>query len=73
MIPERFSNLLFGFIVSAIMTLVVSGISTFNNVDIEGQFYLLWFNSWIKSWLVAFPLILLVSPITKLFISKITR
>tara|TARA_B100001121_G_scaffold310754_1_gene345894 strand:+ start:5919 stop:6140 length:222 start_codon:yes stop_codon:yes gene_type:complete len=73
MIPERFSNLLFGFIVSAIMTLVVSGISTFNNVDIEGQFYLLWFNSWIKSWLVAFPLILLVSPITKLLISKITR
>ena len=73
MIPKRFSNLLFGLIVSALMTMVVSAISTFNNISEFDQFYFLWISSWIKSWVVAFPLILIVSPIAKIFISKITK
>ncbi|PPR78287.1 MAG: hypothetical protein CFH01_01084 [Alphaproteobacteria bacterium MarineAlpha2_Bin1] len=73
MIPKRFSNLLFGLIVSAVMTLVVSGISTFNNIEKSEQFYFLWINSWVKSWVVAFPLILVVSPLTKIIILRITK
>ncbi len=73
MIPRKFSSILFGLIVSMLMTLIVSGVSTFNNIKSSDDFLYLWLDSWYKSWIIAFPIILIVSPLAKKIVQKITR
>ena len=73
MIPRKYSSILFGLIVSMLMTLIVSGVSTFNNIKSSDDFLYLWLDSWYKSWIIAFPIILIVSPLAKKIVQKITR
>jgi hypothetical protein len=64
MIPARFEAALFGFILSGMMSFVVSGISTLVNVSGPG-FTKLWAASWLTSWLFAFPIVLLAAPMAR--------
>ncbi len=65
MIPARFAPALFGLILSGLMSLVVSGISTYRASGPEAHFLALWMGAWLMAWMVAFPLVLVVAPLTR--------
>jgi Protein of unknown function (DUF2798) len=61
----RFAPILFGFVLSALLSLVVSGISTFRNAGLVDGFLSLWIGAWLPSWFVAFPVVLLMAPLAR--------
>ena len=73
MIPAKFAPLLFSFFLSIIMPCVVSGVATLNAAGLSDDFAALWAAAWYKSWIVAFPTILVVAPLTRRFVARITR
>ena len=72
MIPSRFTPILFAFIVSGLMSCIVSGVSTLSAISEMANFFEAWMAAWGKSWVVAFPTILIVVPLTRKLITKIT-
>ena len=73
MIPQRFAPVLFGFILSGLMSLLVSGIATWRALGLVDDFVGLWFIAWVNAWLVAFPAVLIVAPITRRLVARITE
>lgn len=71
MLPARFAPVLFGLILSGLMSLVVSGISTFRATGLVDNFLALWIGAWLTAWLVAFPLVLLVAPVTRRIVQRL--
>ena len=53
------------FVLTMLMTIVVSGISTLTAVGMKPGWHVLWLKAWLVSWAVAFPTILGVMPITR--------
>lgn len=64
-IPRKFEPLLFGFILSGLMSLVVSGISTLRINGPGPAFAGLWAGAWLTAWLFAFPIVLLAAPFAR--------
>ncbi|MCF2903449.1 DUF2798 domain-containing protein [Octadecabacter sp. CECT 8868] len=73
MIPARFAPILFGFILSCLMSGIVSAIATWRVLDADIAFFPNWIGSWISSWMVAFPTVLVVAPIARRLVGKLTR
>jgi hypothetical protein len=65
MIPRKFEPILFGFILSGLMSLLVSGIATLRAAGLGPGFLSLWAGSWLTAWLFAFPAVLIVSPVAR--------
>lgn len=63
--PSRFAPILFGFILSALMSFLVSGIATFRHAGLVDGFFGMWISAWLPSWLIAFPVVLVVAPIAR--------
>ncbi|KJS12786.1 MAG: hypothetical protein VR78_11730 [Hoeflea sp. BRH_c9] len=63
--PSRFAPILFSFILSALMSFLVSGIATLRNAGLDDTFLRLWMDAWLPSWLIAFPTVLVVAPLTR--------
>ena len=62
---SRFAPVLFGFILSALMSFLVSGIATLRNAGFDDTFLRLWMDAWLPAWLIAFPTVLVVAPLTR--------
>lgn len=73
MFPSRFAPVFFGFILSALMSFVVSGISTFRNAGPVDGFLGLWIGAWVPSWLIAFPIVLVVAPVARRIVNGLVR
>jgi len=73
MIPARMAPILFGFILSGLMSLIVSGIATVRAAGLADGVFGLWMGAWITSWLVAFPTVLVVAPMTPRVVAKLVR
>lgn len=73
MIPARFAPALFGFILSGLMSLVVAAISTLRAVGATADFPRLWLGGWLTAWLVAFPLVLVVAPLTRRIVNRLVQ
>jgi Protein of unknown function (DUF2798) len=65
MFPEKLAPALFGFILSGLMSLLVSGIATYRAAGVEPDFFGMWAAGWLTAWLVAFPVVLVVAPLTR--------
>lgn len=72
MIPQKFSPFLFGLILSGLMSLLVSGISVLRAAGIGHGFVGSWMDAWLTAWLFAFPIVLLVAPLTRAAVSRLT-
>lgn len=73
MIPARFSPILFGFILSGLMSFMVSGIATLRAIGVIEGFFGLWIAGWLPSWAIAFPAVLVVAPITRRLVARLVR
>ena len=73
MIPARYAPILFGFLLSGFMSAMVSAIAIYRSLEVGGAFFSTWLGAWASSWLVAFPVVLVVAPITRRLVAKLTR
>ena len=73
MIPARFEQLAFSCFLSIFMSCIVSGVAVLNTTGFVDGFLSLWMTAWFKSWVIAFPAILFVAPLTRRFVAKITK
>ena len=73
MIAPRFAPVLFGLILSRLMSCVVSGIATFRALGAHPGFIADWAGSWAVSWAIAFPTVLIVAPVTRRIVTRLTR
>ncbi|MBW4962676.1 DUF2798 domain-containing protein [Sulfitobacter sp. CW3] len=73
MIPARFAPVVFGFILSGLMSFIVSGIAILRTAGFAEGLFGLWIGAWITSWLVAFPTVLVVAPLTRRIVAKLLK
>lgn len=73
MFPSKFAPALFGLVLSGLMSLLVSGISTYRAVGAEPTFLGLWTTAWLTAWLVAFPVVLVVAPMARRMVAAMVR
>ena len=73
MIPRKFEPVLFGLVLSGLMSLLVSGISTFRATGLVPGFLTLWAGSWLMAWLFAFPSVLVVAPVARRVVRGLLR
>ena len=71
--PARYAPVLFGFILSALMSFMVSGIATFRNFGVVDGFLSLWISAWLPSWLIAFPVVLVVAPVARSLVGLVVK
>ena len=64
-LPARYSNIAGLVVLSIFMTCIVSGISTLRGIGFSRQFFHVWPSAWAISWCVAFPTLLVVTPVVK--------
>jgi hypothetical protein len=55
------------------MSFIVSGIATFRSFGPVDDFFGLWMSGWLPSWLVAFPVVLVVAPLARRFVGMIVK
>jgi len=71
MIPARFAPLAFGFVLSGLMSLLVSGIATLRHAGLADGFASLWALAWLTSWPAVFPVVLVVAPLTRRVVQRV--
>lgn len=70
-VPKRFAPFLFPLILSGFMTFLITGISITRVLGIDtlvndpGNFLQTWMKAYVSSWLVAYPILLLVIPMVR--------
>ncbi|HWA44008.1 MAG TPA: DUF2798 domain-containing protein [Hypericibacter adhaerens] len=69
----KLTPVLFGLVLSAMMSFIVSGITTFRNAGLVEGFFNIWIGAWVPSWLIAFPVVLVVAPIARRFVGLLVR
>lgn len=72
MIPQKYAPLMFGLILSGLMSLLVSGISMFRAVGLVNGWVAAWIDAWLTAWLFAFPVVLLVAPLARVAVARLT-
>jgi hypothetical protein len=71
MIPRKFAPVLFGLILSGLMSLLVSGISTLRATGPIPGFAALWISAWLTAWLFAFPIVLFAAPMARRAVDRL--
>ncbi|MBD8527947.1 DUF2798 domain-containing protein [Pseudomarimonas arenosa] len=72
MIAKKYAPMLFALLLSGLMSLLVSGISTYR-IDLGlSEFAAVWTGAWVSAWLIAFPAVLLVSPLVRRLVDRLT-
>ncbi len=73
MIPKKFEPILFGFLLSCLMSLIVSGVSTLHVLGFQHGFIKIWFGAWITAWMIAFPAVLFTAPLVRRIVHNLVK
>lgn len=73
MIPKKYEFFLFAFLTSSFMSLVMSGVVSFINIGLIDGFMTIWAESFLKSFVVAYPTILVVVPQVRKIVKKLIK
>jgi hypothetical protein len=71
-VPVRYSNLLFGGLLSVVMVTVISGTVVFVTQGFSPDFPSHWFKGFATAWPVAFPTVLVVAPLVRRIVARLT-
>lgn len=77
-VPKRFAPFLFPLLLSGFMTFLITGISMTRVLGIDalakdpGNFLQIWMKAYVSSWLVAYPILLLVIPVVRRVVDWLT-
>lgn len=71
--PARIRQLVFGFYMSGMMSLLMSGVITFINTGIDAGFPGRWAPAFLVAWGVAFPLVTFIAPLASRLTAATTR
>ena len=71
--PPWTAPYLFSLITSGLMSLMVSGIATYNALGPIDGFVGAWLSSWSFAWAVAFPILLVVAPLVRRVVGSLVR
>lgn len=72
-LPASWARVVMPFILSVLMTFVVSGIATLRSRSLAPGFFDTWMTAWGLSWLVAFPTLLLVLPTVRRLVDLVVE
>ena len=70
-LPSRAQPVVFGFLLSGLMSLITTGIATVHAIGTPPQVWGVWLVSWLAAWAVAFPTVLFVAPFARRLTSLI--
>ncbi|CAN7509114.1 DUF2798 domain-containing protein [Neorhizobium tomejilense] len=73
MIPVRLIPVIFGFVLSCLMSLLISGVSTLRSAGLIDGFFRIWMGAWLPSWIIAFPVVLVVAPLARRIVSNLAK
>jgi len=71
-ISARYSNLLFGGMLSMIMVTLISGTVVLVTQGLGPDFLANWFKGFSTAWPIAFPTVLVVAPLVRKIVTKLT-
>lgn len=72
-LPARYGALIMPFVLSLFMTAVVSFIATVNAVGLTQAAIGLWPSTWMASWSIAFPTLLVVQPAVRRIVAAMVE
>lgn len=72
-IPARWRSVVFAFLLSGLMTLLVSGLTTAINLGLDGFTASLWLAAFIRAWPITFPSVLVVAPIVQRLVGHLVK
>jgi hypothetical protein len=72
-VPARFAPVLFGLILSGLMSLVVSGVASWRNTGFSPALTGHWLSAWASSWPIAFPVVLVLAPRVRRLVGRLCR
>jgi len=72
-LPPHYAPVVLPFILSVLMTFVVSAISTLKSLGPTPAFLGTWPTAWALSWLVAFPTLLVVLPLVRRIVALVVE
>jgi hypothetical protein len=64
-LPARYASLVMPFLLSILMTCVISAVSTLRSLGWSSGFVHVWLGTWGISWLFAFPTLLMALPVVR--------
>jgi len=70
-IPARLEFVVFGVLVSGMMSFLVSGVAMVRAVGMKPDFHMIWFQAWLPSWGIAFVAILFVVPLVRRLLARL--
>lgn len=73
MIPAKFAQPLFALILSCMMSFLVTCIATWKTIGFVDGFVGAWMGSWLSSWLFGFFAVLVLAPLTRTFVGRLTK
>ena len=72
-IPARYAPILFAFVMSGFMALVVSCTLTLLNRGWADGFFLYWMHGYALAWPIAFPAAVLAAPVAKRIVAHVVE
>lgn len=72
-LPAKWAPVMTAFFLSVFMCGVVSLVATVKALGLAPQLVFAWLEGWVVSWLLAFPVVLIVMPLVRRLVSAICR
>ncbi|WP_291866182.1 DUF2798 domain-containing protein [Bradyrhizobium sp.] len=72
-LPARYTAIVLPFILSLLMTFVISGVSTLMSLGPTPAFVSTWPAAWALSWVVAFPTLVAVLPLVRRLVALVVE
>jgi multimeric flavodoxin WrbA len=71
MLPKKFAPMLFGLLLSGMMSLLVSGLAIWRATGLVHGFVASWAGAWLLAWPIAFPAVLLAAPLARRVVNRL--